>query len=277
MAYHLLVHSLRDVVSPRDGENQGFAECIQAAIQGNLPLATFQDVGARAQALPLSGSSLAAAVAENFKRDLNPFGLRLQAAGTVAELIELHTRFNQRSNLQIRTTLKKGPGGRLSCEKRHVPEGLQDIDTCRQVHVCAMEHLLQKIHPRSNAEIINSPGKAPERLLKVSDVAVYWGLGHALINDYLQILEEDPSQKLNTVALRLRWMPRKIQRHLAKIGVSAENLKRTVMINHATRLLASRCSLTEIAHASGYADQAHMCRAFVHSCGLPPSQLRGFR
>lgn len=274
MAYHLLVRSLRDAVGAQRPENQLFADCIHSAIQGHVPLEAFRLVGARAQAARWHESALAASVAENFRLDLNPFGMRLKAAGSVAELMALHRRFNQRSSLQIRSSLRQDAGGRLQFDQRLLPRGLQDIEACRQVHVVAMEHLVGQIHADGAAP--RHPGLQPSTsgISRVSDVAQSLTPGASLIHDCLHALEEDPTQKLSGVALRLGFQPRRIQRHLARFGVSAESLKRAVMLNHATRWLATRKPLTEIAHASGYADQAHMCRAFVASCGLPPGQLR---
>lgn len=274
MAYHLLVRSLRDVVGAQHPENQLFADCIHAALQGHVSLEAFRLLGARVQAVRGHESCLAAAVAENFKLDLNPFGMRLKAAGSVAELMALHRRFNQRSSLQIRSSLRQDARGRLQFDQRLLPRGLQDIEACRQVHVLAMEHLAGQIH--AEATSLRHPGLQGNnpRVFRVSEVARSVTPGGSLIHDCLHALEEDPSQKLSGLAIRLGFKPRRIQRHLARFGVSAESLKRVVMLNHATRMLASRKSLTEIAHASGYADQAHMCRAFVSSCGLPPGQLR---
>ncbi len=84
MAYHLLVQSLRDAVGARRHDNQLFADCVHAAIQGHVPLATFRQVGADAGDARWHESGLAASVAENFKLDLNPFGMQLKAAASVA-------------------------------------------------------------------------------------------------------------------------------------------------------------------------------------------------
>ena len=48
-------------------------------------------------------------------------------------------------------------------------------------------------------------------------------------------------------------------------------------IQHARRLLRGRQPLAEVAHASGFADQAHLTRIFRASQGLPPSQWRRMR
>jgi len=274
MAYHLLVRALRDAVGAQRAPNQLFAECIHATLQGHVPLHTFRQVGAHAQTVRGHESGLAASVADNFRFDLNPFGLRLKAAGTVAELMALHRRFNQQASLQIRSSLTQDATGRLQFDQRSLPGGLQDIEACRQVHVVAMEHLVGQIH----AVGADHPSPGPRHntgIHRVSELARCVVHGAALIHECLDALEEDPSQKLSALAFRLGFKTRTMQRHLARFGVSAEGLKRAVMLNHATRMLGSRRSLTEIAYTSGYADQAHMCRAFVSSCGLTPGQLRG--
>jgi AraC-like DNA-binding protein len=45
-------------------------------------------------------------------------------------------------------------------------------------------------------------------------------------------------------------------------------------VAHAKRLLQGKQSVSEIAYASGFADQSHMTRVFLRKVGISPGEWR---
>lgn len=229
MAYHVLAQSLQDVVAGGGDESRRLAQCLQSSLQGHVPLSTFHQWGAKVSRAGVSECRLLAGVSENLRLDLNPFGQCLKSAQTPARLIDLHGKFNQRSRLQIRSTLKISAGGRLHFDRRSVPAGLQDPAACQQVHVAAMECLLKQVESRAAEAELAKPRPSPGAMLKISDVARHFNPSHSLIREFLQGLEEDPASKVTKLATRLGFPLRTMQRSLAQHGLTAELLKRSVM------------------------------------------------
>lgn len=68
---------------------------------------------------------------------------------------------------------------------------------------------------------------------------------------------------------------RRLQRRLAKQGVTYSQLREKVRCDTAFRLIDDRgLSLAEVASALGYSDPAHFTRAFVRWNGVPPRVYR---
>lgn len=64
---------------------------------------------------------------------------------------------------------------------------------------------------------------------------------------------------------------------LAHVGVAPGEYARLSRFVRALYLMQERRPLTRIAHAAGYADQAHYCRDFRAMTGLTPGEYRGLR
>jgi AraC-like DNA-binding protein len=58
----------------------------------------------------------------------------------------------------------------------------------------------------------------------------------------------------------------------AEVGVPLRRYRRWQRLRSAIRVAAAGASLTEAAHAAGFADQAHFSRAFRSTFGAPPSR-----
>ncbi|WP_437670741.1 helix-turn-helix transcriptional regulator [Sorangium sp. So ce131] len=72
-----------------------------------------------------------------------------------------------------------------------------------------------------------------------------------------------------------RQSVRTLQRRLAAHGTTASALARRVRMRDATVAIASSLRpLTEIAHAYGFSDAAHLAREFRAASGMPPSVYR---
>ncbi|MCR4298459.1 MAG: helix-turn-helix transcriptional regulator [Gallionella sp.] len=89
-----------------------------------------------------------------------------------------------------------------------------------------------------------------------------------------RVASEEPVD-LATVARHLGLSSRSLQRRLAAAGTSFSNLMRAARVTMAGASVVEeqQTALTDIAYRFGFADSAHMCRAFREVVGCSPSQL----
>ncbi len=94
------------------------------------------------------------------------------------------------------------------------------------------------------------------------------------INEVFRSLQQDPGQSLETLAKTLCLSRHRLS-HLfsEEVGLPIMNYRLWQKIKSASRLFNSGKSLTEIAHAVGFSDSAHLSRTFRHFYGFPPSRL----
>ena len=203
---------------------------------------------------------------EQIAIDTNPLVRCTSAAHSANAAFEMHRAYEAKAQIAIRTISEPLPNGSARILRRIVPSNLIDLSICRDAHLAALDLICQAIARNSAAD--------PKLELTLSSVAQSLGLRNSCAFEAALALEEDPTLKVSTVAKRLGWQTRTLERWLHKEGLTGMAIKRGAMIIHATSLLPGPLSLTEIAHASGYSDLAHMSRAFMVSCALTPSQLR---
>jgi AraC-like DNA-binding protein len=96
----------------------------------------------------------------------------------------------------------------------------------------------------------------------------------AVVEHILQLNLLDRHRTQRAACRRLRVSVRTLQRRLAEHGASFEQLLANVMLRHATALLRSPRTITEIAFDLGYSDSAHFTRAFARWSGMSPSAWR---
>jgi AraC-like DNA-binding protein len=87
-------------------------------------------------------------------------------------------------------------------------------------------------------------------------------------------LTADPHLEISELARRLGWSARTIHRQfLAACGYGPKHLQRIMRIQQALRAAhaVQAPRLSDVAHASGYADQAHMTRDFRDITGFTPA------
>ena len=108
-------------------------------------------------------------------------------------------------------------------------------------------------------------------------------LGHCGRTDRIAMrrvrrLLDDPERRASVSALARTMDVHPV--HLARqfrqaYGVSVREYRTLLMVKRATTaILATKTSLSRIAHDCGFADHSHMCRAFRHVAGWSPSRLR---
>lgn len=99
---------------------------------------------------------------------------------------------------------------------------------------------------------------------------------HKLIRHVCASLREMPSEsKIKEIARSLGISERHLRRlFLQQVGVSPARYLRLSRFIKTIYLIPGSSSLTEIAHAAEYTDQAHFCRDFKEIAGMTPKEYR---
>lgn len=105
-------------------------------------------------------------------------------------------------------------------------------------------------------------------------VARHLGVEHSTAAEVALVFEGEGHVSIVEVAALLGVHQRTLERRLRSVGLTADALRQAARLMRATNRLAQTDSLTTIAADEGFADLAHMTRAFRASCGMPPSLLR---
>jgi AraC family transcriptional regulator, arabinose operon regulatory protein len=94
------------------------------------------------------------------------------------------------------------------------------------------------------------------------------------LEQVLAALDADPHCRLQSLAQALNLSYDRMSHLFAQqIGLPLKSYQLWCKVKRASMLFASSASLTEIAHATGFADSAHLSRSFAHFFGIKPSYL----
>jgi AraC-like DNA-binding protein len=85
---------------------------------------------------------------------------------------------------------------------------------------------------------------------------------------------QDSKPDLASVAQRIGFSVRTLQRELSDRGMDWSRLLDQVRLDHAATSLASETPICKIAHSLGYTDQANFGRAFRRWTGTTPKSYR---
>jgi AraC-like DNA-binding protein len=99
--------------------------------------------------------------------------------------------------------------------------------------------------------------------------------GGGVLAELLPLLYGEPGTPLDVAARRLGCSLRTVQRALAGLGLTYELLRQAVRLTLAGRALRlGTLSVTEVAHACGFFDAAHLNRAWRAACDITPLRYR---
>lgn len=265
MAYHLMINVME---APFGGSPQlAFRRAVIAAFDSLRPISRLHAAGLKLARTRPCESLLGRHMQEQIEIDTNPLVRCGMAASSIETAFHMHRLYEASASIAIRTVSEALPSGKARIVQRIVPSDMIDPNICRDAHLAALDTICRSIARHSAAG-------PPEVGLKLSWVAKRLGLERSAAFDAALALEEDPTLKVSELAKRLGWQVRTLERWLNREGLTAMAMKRGAMIIHATSLLPGELSLTEVAHAAGYSDLAHMSRGFMKSCSLTPTQLR---
>lgn len=105
------------------------------------------------------------------------------------------------------------------------------------------------------------------------------GLGRAehgaLVHRASEALARAAEPHVGRVAKELGLSERHLRRvFLEHVGVTPSQWRQLARFRGALALMASRRTLSQVAHAAGYSDQAHLCRDFGTIAGMTPGEYR---
>ena len=256
-----------------------FSTAVGHVLNGFVPIDRFHRVGQLLGERGYSESALAKATTDELRIDLNPLSQCMVRATSCHNALLVHRSLNQLADLPVRTEVSFSGRGQLTLESRTASLSGDDPAACRDAHLIGMNILLSSIVESGTPKMaVNKMPAWGGRWLRppgcVSELAALLGLGSSVASDAALAFEADAAIKVQDIARHLGCHSRTLQREFKASGLTAETLKRACMLSRATALLSTAMTLTDIAHEAGYADHAHMTRAFVASCALPPSILR---
>lgn len=278
VAYPTLYRTLLSAAGLAVSPSKRFAESIGYALNAHIDLVEFHKAGALTNAKHCSDSELGDHFLENSASDLNPFVQTMLIADSKEGALKVHASLSRWVSLEINTQLRVDSSGKLVVQSRTYRGAQADQPICRDVHLLAMGDLLGRLPDRraddlSDLQRIRGAPRLKTTLLHGA-LAENLGVAKTAAGEAAQVFDADPRVQIEDLAKTLGVHRRSLQRELKAAGLTAESIKRASMLGRATALLPSDLGLTEIAQAAGYSDHAHMTRAFVSSCGLPPSALR---
>ncbi|MBC7619966.1 MAG: helix-turn-helix domain-containing protein [Candidatus Saccharibacteria bacterium] len=278
-AYHTLTRALETAAQTPLPARQLFAAAVGHVLNGFVTTERFQHAGRMAGAKRHSESAIARIVTDALRIDLNPFLQCMVRARTPHRALLLHQSLTSNVDLPVRTEYGFDGKGIFKVRSSPASSSGDHPASCSEAALIGLEIVLSSIAKPGTQTIADNEMPAwggtwvrpPEC---VSGLAALLGLGASVASEAALAFESDTTINVQDMARHLGCHSRTLQREFKACGVSAETLKRACMLSQATALLSTTKTLTAIAHEAGYADHAHMTRAFVTSCGLPPSILR---
>lgn len=267
-AYHVVVHALEARAGWKPVSR--FASMVTHVINGHLPYERYHAAGIARRRDGMTEGMVGRTVSEWLDEDANPGRQILSGLTSAGNAVAAFNAYLQAAPLGVRTTLsfarKRADAPGLSMQRR-LGAVTSDPALCRIAVLAAFEHALDKV--RLNAA---RPARPPVR--RLSHVALDMGVTSLASAELATVFEQEGSITIAAAARHLGCHQRTLERRLREEGLTAETVRQAARLLDATARLRSAASLTTAAAEAGYADLAHMSRAFRLSCGQPPSLLR---
>ena len=270
MAYRSLTLALEGPL--RASPARVFAEAALHVVDGRVPSERHRAAGRAAEATGLGDAGFERRGAESLALDLNPFVLGMAWSSSRRGALSIHQSQNIRWSLEARTFAE--PSGALGFRPiRRVLDGADDDPApCLDAHMAGMDVVLAGLPISAGSARPQAPAAGTRSSL--TELAELLGVSSSAAAEAARVFETEPWTRAADLASRLGCGNRAMQQQLKAEGVTAVGLRQAAMLVRATALLRTEGSATEAAHAAGYADLAHMTRAFVASCGVPPSVIQ---
>lgn len=267
-----------------------FVQAVLGAIRAELPYARYFAAGREARRRGMCDGEIARAAIDWMDTTLHPSHMLQLQLDDPHAVLNCMNAYNSRCNdyewddkleLYGRRRPERGapPNGRrrapcwiLASDRgdfrlhatRLSPDGIDDPAACQSVSLAAIEYLVGHAQ-RASQDATPRTLSAMARLL---------GVTHSVAAEAAGVLEREGGMPVEALARQLGCSKRTLERALQAAGTSAGQLRLAAMMVGAANQLTSKRSLTEIAADQGFADLAHMSRAFQASCGMAPSALR---
>lgn len=269
MAYRSLTLALEGPLRRRPVER--FAEAALHVINGHLSPARHHAAGRALEGSGIGEDELERRGAEILACDFNPFILGMAWSGSRRGALLIHQTQNHSWIREVRTFVEPSGESGFQATSRVLAEATEDPTYCRDMHFAGMDLILAGL-PISSGKARPTRTAAGSRST-LSELARLLSVSASAAADCVDVFEAEPETRASALAAKLGCGARSLQRQLKAEGVSAVVLRQSCMLVRATGLLRTEASATAAAHAAGYSDLAHMSRAFVASCGVPPSVI----
>ncbi|MDG0863283.1 helix-turn-helix domain-containing protein [Pelomonas aquatica] len=259
LAYHTVVSAMRD--RSRGDPKGRFALAIKAAVSGHVAHIEYRRAAAERRAQGWSEDTVARAVYEWLQTDLNPAVQSIRAARSREAVVGLYNVYNRSVPLGVRTEVHEGG-------TRRMPSSVAKDD-----ELCAAGSLA--VVGWIGRDVASKAARPPEDwMISGWRAARYLGAERQASAEVARLLEADGDMDLRTLAASLGSSARTLQRQIAAEGLSLTELRMACRQTVALRLIqAGEGSLGQVASLAGFADQAHMARAFKAASGLTPGQI----
>ncbi len=268
LAYHLVVHALEG----RAGwtPELRFASAVRHAINGHLPYQRYQAAGLARRRDGVGEGSLDSLVGDFLATDLTPCVVLIKALSQPASVILAYNAYNASARLGVRTTVamaEAGPDGRPTLTSRREAQ-TKEVDPllCKTGTLLIVDRLLSAARGGAG---LPQRGRA-----SLAGVARLLGVEHSAAAEVALVFELEGGIPIGQVASRLGCHQRTLERRLRETGLTPEILRQASRLIGAVNRIWSPLRLTDIAMDEGFADLAHMTRAFQTAAGMPPSALR---
>lgn len=259
MSYHLASRSLRLI--DRTPNVGGFADCLRFSLDGDVSAQTMQSQLCTPASHSATVSTVGQCIGELLAVDMNPIGQLLRLAKSEQVFVQTWQAYNSLGNVVAAVTYS----GASDRSARSAPKNHEKL-------VLGYREVLPRV-----VRVNSSYQTWRSRLVdsRVSSIAKVLGAG-SLLTDLALFFESHPRAKVSDACTELGVHPRTLERRFAEVGVTAVMYKRVCMLTMASQsVLWTDKSFKDIAEKYGYADAAHMSRAFSAATGgLSPSVLR---
>lgn len=270
MSYHIGPRALERVAGREP--NLLFADCIHHLLSGHRP-AHHQLRAANALASrPPSAGVLESHFRELFAIDPNPIASALHQVSSPSALVRLWNALNSLAGVTTPVALSGQGHNTARPVRRTLRNGEFPLMDLNVTAVGVLADIVMDMLSRRQQKLENRP---LQNASAVSALARILGQEQKIIYEASLYFEAHAGAKVADLSRALGCHPRTVERQFRQEGLAAIELKRACALAGATHDLWGSASLSDIAFARGYSDQAHMSREIARSTGgLSPSFLR---
>lgn len=266
LAYHTVVHALE--ATHGWTEERRFALAVQHCIQGHLPYARYHTAGKERRRAGIVEEGINRLVRDFLETDINPAVSLMAHVKSSASVIAGYNAYNVAARLGVRTIVSpnrhhESALGGLAANRAMLTSD-DDPAPCRTATLCVLRSVLAHV---------DGGGKHLHRPKSLSELADFLGLGLGVAADAARAIEDDWLAPLSSLPRKLGCQKRTLERRLSQAGLTAQAMRQADRMMRATAGFFSGDSATAIAFDSGFADAAHMSRAFRTACGMTPTML----
>ncbi len=193
--------------------------------------------------------------------DANPIASLMRTAADAATLQRRWNGFNGMAPLGVQTRM--GSGLEPALQRQARVSGLQD-----DLRSAAGAQCVANLR-----EQCQSPVTPAWQARPIGELATTLAHGNAAVHDSIDMLYANPFAELDDCAVAVGTARRTLQRAFTQAGLSFRLMRQAIRLTLAGQAMRTGgSSLTDIAHACGFFDSAHLNHAWSQSCGLTPSQ-----